>query len=1155
MSVKNSSFLQFLLDKAEEIRVSAGKEVLTENHFFAAVLQYCSKSALTEVTDTRFDVKEVEAVYNLVKNAVNLEDSDDYVNALTKAPVSHFDDLNLFMLINISSKVAERQQEKEISADTILAGIINAPTDEIKNILKDSKAESNDTAISDESIKKAQASLSGLFGKPVEKVEDKKVEEVKDATEDKAETLIFDSSKQKKLIEELTEKSKDLQKKLSSAVLGQENAIDIFTSGYFQGELRSITDKKARKPKATYLFAGPPGVGKTFLAEQIAELLKLPFKRFDMSEYATPSAVMDLCGFKGTGEGVLTGFVAKNPKCVLLFDEIEKSYIDAIHLFLQVLDAGRLGDGYYGKEVSFKDTIIIFTTNAGRMLYESSQTFNLAHISRKTILKALENDVDPRTGRGAFPAAICSRFATGNVVLFNHMEAHILRSIVEKELLRSVSEFQEETEIKCNIADEVPSCILFAEGGHADARTITSRAGTFFSNELYELLRLVSADDNNYEIKNIENINVDVSLDNCEENAVKLFKDTSVPSILVFASEKISSAVREALKDINVTVVSSYNEAVELTNKNSYSLLLCDLYAGIEDDANHLNIEDVYSEGTNFFEYACENLDNPLYVVCDEQNTYTDEELFSLIKQGARQLVDVSDIGAFTKKIDEILTQIRHQESMTSLARSNKIVSYKTSQTISEDGKTACIYLYDIELETAVDAEDTKTIMNNMSRPNVRFDDVIGADDAKVELQFFVDYLKNPKEYASKGLGIPKGVLFYGPPGTGKTLLAKAVAGESDLTFISVAGNQFLDKYVGEGERRMRELFATARKYAPTIVFIDEVDAIAKERKGEHAAPDSILTALLAEMDGFKVDAKKPVFVLAATNFELDGNHGRVLDGAFVRRFDRQIYVDLPNKVARIKFMKMKISKNPIFRLTDDEIENLAIRSTGMSLANLASVFEFSMRIAFRQNKDCVDGAVFEEAFETFNFGEEKKWDSAELRKTAYHEAGHAFLCWYSGEKPSYLTIVARGNHGGYMLHGDNENIGSYTKKMLLDRIRTALGGRASELVFFGEEDGLTTGASGDLNTATAIAKNMICKYGMDKSIGLAVVDDAESRDGALAVRIRDAVNNVLNDELENAKEILKTNKNAVDAIVEVLLQKNHLTAEEIDKIFAENTK
>lgn len=287
-----------------------------------------------------------------------------------------------------------------------------------------------------------------------------------------------------------------MQKQLSETVFGQDNAISILTSGYFQSELRSITDKSCRKPMGTYLFAGPPGVGKTFLAEQMAELLELPFLRFDMSEFSERDSLMELVGtnksYKGDKEGALTGFVEKNPKCILLFDEIEKANIAVIHLFLQVLDAGRLRDTNTAKEVDFSKATMIFTTNAGRKIYENSLTPNLSHISRKTILKALETDVDPKTGLGSFPAAICSRFATGNVIMFNHMEAHSLRKIVETEMLRNVECFEKETGIKCNVSDDIYSCILFSEGGHADARTVKSRASSFFSSELYELFRLIS---------------------------------------------------------------------------------------------------------------------------------------------------------------------------------------------------------------------------------------------------------------------------------------------------------------------------------------------------------------------------------------------------------------------------------------------------------------------------------------------------------------------------------------------------------------------------------------------------------------------------------------------------------------------------------------
>lgn len=304
-------------------------------------------------------------------------------------------------------------------------------------------------------------------------------------------------------------------------------------------------------------------------------------------------------------------------------------------------------------------------------------------------------------------------------------------------------------------------------------------------------------------------------------------------------------------------------------------------------------------------------------------------------------------------------------------------------------------------------------------------------------------------------------------------------------------------------------------------------------------------------MDGFKTDAKKPIIVLAATNFEVEPGTSKSLDAALLRRFDRHIYIDLPNKEARIEYINMRIKDNPAFNISDDEIKNIAVRSTGMSLANLASVFEFSMRIAIRENKDEVSDEVFEEAFETFNYGDEKKWGISELKKTAYHEAGHAFICWHSGETPSYLTIVARGNYGGYMLNGDNENRRSYTKAMLLNRIRTALGGRAAELVFYGNEDGLTTGPSSDLRMATAIAKNIVCNYGMDDNVGLAVVQESELSSGAMAVQVREAVNNILKNELKNAQDILVANCTAIEKIVEELLQKNHLTSNEIDEIFS----
>jgi ATP-dependent Clp protease ATP-binding subunit ClpA len=228
------------------------------------------------------------------------------------------------------------------------------------------------------------------------------------------------------LIASLTARAKEMQRALLDKVVGQYHAVSTVVSGYFRSSLTALTDED-RKVPATFLFAGAPGVGKTFLAQTFADHLGLPFERFDMSEYADQDGAMEFCGsdrvYTGSKSGNFTSFVSKNPRCVVLFDEIEKAHISVIHLFLQMLDAGRIRDSHTDCEISLKDTVLIFTTNAGRQLYEGRECTDLSLVPRRVILRALEKDVDPSTGNPYFPAAICSRFATGNVVLFNKMSA------------------------------------------------------------------------------------------------------------------------------------------------------------------------------------------------------------------------------------------------------------------------------------------------------------------------------------------------------------------------------------------------------------------------------------------------------------------------------------------------------------------------------------------------------------------------------------------------------------------------------------------------------------------------------------------------------------------------------------------------------------
>lgn len=956
-------------------------------------------------------------------------------------------------------------------------------------------------------------------------------------------------------ISRLVDSVKVMQDKLLSTVYGQDNAVSVFCSGYFQAEMLDMTDKNRYRPKATFLFAGPPGVGKTFLAESVASLLGLPYVRFDMSEYSDKEANIEFAGsdsvYKNSSSGNVTSFVAEHPKCVLLFDEIEKAHLCVIHLFLQILDAGRLRDNCTDQEVSFKDAIIIFTTNAGKQLYEDSETYDYSSLSRKVILSALAKDKKPESDAPLFPAAICSRFASGNVVMFNHITADNLRAIAKKEIVRHIGNFTDRFGISIDIDESVYTTLLFAEGGNADARMIRSRAEMFINGELYELFRLITSGKTGTSIENIKTIHIGVELPGDREIS-GLYTSEAKPQVLIFAAPEVAKRCAEMAPDCDFVGADSLESAREMLKECDITFAMLDITYGIGSGRHDLlNIEDVDSAARDFFKFVKEYYPElPIYIIDTADSNISDAERVSFTRAGMRGIVSLSDSDEFNNTIAAICERDYQQKSMNDLARSNKVVSYETEQFISGYGTRAEIMLFDLALTTAVAAEDSKSVISDISRPNVRFDQVIGADDAKGELQYFVEYLRNPKKYKGTGVRAPKGVLLYGPPGTGKTMLAKAMACESGATFIAAEGNQFITKYQGEGIELVHDLFRRARRYAPSILFIDEIDAIAKERSGadNNTSIEAALTAFLTEMDGFKSDPTRPVFVLAATNFDVEPGSQRSLDAALMRRFDRRVLIDLPDKNSRIKYLRSRMSANKAFVMSEKEIESIAMRSTGMSLAELESVMEMALRSAIRSGSIQVTDEIFEDAFETFNSGETKKWDISQLERVARHESGHAFICWQSGETPSYLTIVARGDHGGYMQHADNEGKAIYTRDELKARIRTSLGGRAAEIVYYGTDDGVSTGASGDLVSATRMAERMLCTYGMDEAFGLAAIDPHSS--DAAAENVRQCVNLVLKHELDVAIEAISQNRQVIDRMVDILMVKNHLSAGEIDRIF-----
>ncbi len=454
----------------------------------------------------------------------------------------------------------------------------------------------------------------------------------------------------------------------------------------------------------------------------------------------------------------------------------------------------------------------------------------------------------------------------------------------------------------------------------------------------------------------------------------------------------------------------------------------------------------------------------------------------------------------------------------------------------------------------------------NSEKPKVKFDDVAGVEEAKEEVKEIVDFLKHPERYIRLGAKIPKGVLLVGPPGTGKTLLAKAVAGEADVPFFSVSGSSFIEMFVGVGAARVRDLFEQAKKEAPSIIFIDEIDAIGKSRAmagsiGGNDEREQTLNQLLAEMDGFSSD-KSPVIVLAATN------RPEVLDPALLRpgRFDRQVLVDKPDFKGRVEILKVHIKD---IKIADDvDLEEIARLTAGLAGADLANIINEAALLAGRQNKDRVHQQDLIEAVERAIAGLEKKSrriNPKEKKIVAYHESGHALIAEITkgARKVSKVSIIPRGLAAlGYTLNTPEENKYLMQKHELVAEIDVLLGGRGAEEVFIGE---ISTGASNDLERATDIVKSMIALYGMSEVAGLMVLEKQQNLflpggttkeySEKMAEEMDAYIKRFLEERYKHVTSLLKEYKGAIEKMVECLFKEETIEGSKVVEIIKEYEK
>ena len=556
-----------------------------------------------------------------------------------------------------------------------------------------------------------------------------------------------------------------------------------------------------------------------------------------------------------------------------------------------------------------------------------------------------------------------------------------------------------------------------------------------------------------------------------------------------------------------------------------------------------------------------------------EENTMAYTDLIKEISYGNIEKIEMT-VGSTTvkvkqKNVDEEKTvivpntesfmelvqqRIAEGNEMELIQKPRSVISQIPSVIVSLLPTAIMLALFIMIFKMQGLGEKGKVYDDTERKTKVKFEDVAGLEEEKQELIEIVDFLKRPEKYTKMGAKIPRGVLLYGKPGTGKTLIAKAIAGEAEVPFISMSGSEFIEMFAGLGASRVRKLFEKARKLAPCIVFIDEIDAIGSRRtsnSGAETENNQTLNQLLVEMDGFS--SEETIIVLAATN------RPEMLDKALLRpgRFDRQITIPTPDLKGRLEILKIH-SKDK--RISDDlNLESIAEDTAGFTGAELANILNEAAILATKNKHEGIEKDDIEEAVKKVTVGIEKRtrvMSDKDKKLTAYHEAGHAVVSRYLPTQTNVkeVSIIPRGVAGGYTMYKSDEDKYYISKTEMQEKLIALLGGRAAEKLVL---DDISTGASNDIEVATKIARDMVTKYGMSDTLGPIDFQGKEPYEMQMfgeniGDKIGQEVKILIDTAYNDAQTLLKEHRDKLDAIANVLLEKEKINEQEFNRIFEE---
>lgn len=1009
---------------------------------------------------------------------------------------------------------------------------------------------------------------------------------------------------------ELKEKSEKIKAGCKS-IKGQERVVSQVIDR-IQSKL--LVGTKGVQPQ-TFLFVGPPGTGKSELAKLISSSLDIKREPLvlDMNDYVdaedSSSALVGISAtWKSAASGKLTSYVMecneKDEPFVIICDELEKAHTKVINLFIGILENGLLQDKYldslykmkkqeamekvsggvyeriirehWDDEVKdtncyFNKAIIFFTSNAGKNIYDNP-AINISLCTPEQVIQAVGEEKDPVTDRPVFSNAILSRLGSEGVYMFNNIGAYALIDIAKDNMMNHEAVVEGHTgyDVIVENSNDLAVLTLLGMGGKGSARIVRKKAQEFVTNSVTKVLNAFPTDEKSIGKKIIIKIADDEREKFTEavfgkRNEVEGFDVDTAELLIVNPTESVKYAFpTECYENVDIAISESFTAAEKKLPSYKYSNPMIVLYVSApeidnipEDYLYELSLRRRFIQYKRFIQ-TISNVKPNAFICVVSEVALSQQSIYEFYKLGVTKIIDKNQVEELGNTIEEI----RLASAAFNFERKNQHLEYEiVPKALGDDYEVRLTgFVTKPNLELSADGG----FITEDRMPNVSLEDYTGAEDIKGEVAEFIQFLRNPKIYARKGIEAPKALLLYGPPGTGKTYLAKAVAHDAGVPFFTYNGGDLkmgMDengKHVGT-TTLVKNAFKRARKYAPAILFLDEFDAIAKIRGFDREA-DAVVNTLLSEMDGFEDLTAKPIVIIGATNKDVEyngSNYADYIDDAVVSRFTRKFYKGLPSEENRRDFLLSKTE------LTEEELVTSVALSLGMSFREMSAAIELAKR---KHNK--IDGTIsftkdeLQDAIETINYGEAKKSKGKDKEKiilherevVAYHEAGHAAAHCIFGNIPDYATITGRGNFGGYVQTNPDEGKGTYTKKDIENRIISALAGRVGEILRFGTEDGLSTGPSQDIKNAYSRIVSMICAYGMDDEIGITYYNIPRDPKAGTVIEnlpseVQKRVNELFKKYYDMTFEFLEVNRGLWETLAKELLTKTFLTHDDMEKI------